>query len=315
MLEVQVTDKSGAPIRGLQKEDFALLDNKQPQSILMFHAFDSEAMPNNPLAQVILVVDAVNTPANSSERNEVRRFLLQNGDKPLPWPVSLVFVSPQGSKMQDVPSRDGNALAALYDQYQTGLRSANLTNAGYWGALERFAISLKALGLVVEHEKTQPGRKLVIWLSSGWPMLERANDDYTNKDALGFFDSITSFSTQMRQARITLYSVDPVGVLNAGTSRNSYYQTFLKGVTEAKESSPANLALQVLAVQTGGRVFASSNGLAAAIGECVADARSFYVVSFNAAKADRTDVYHALEVKVDKPGTTARTRTGYYAQP
>ncbi len=141
-------------------------------------------------------------------------------------------------------------------------------------------MSLKALGLVVEREKTQPGRKLVIWLSSGWPMLEGADNSYTNKDALGFFDSITSFSTQMRQARITLYSVDPVGVRNAGTSQNSYYQAFLKGVTKAKKSSPANLALQVLAVQTGGRVFASSNDLAAAIGECVADARSFYVVSF-----------------------------------
>ena len=126
-------------------------------------------------------------------------------------------------------------------------------------------MSLKALGLVVEREKTQPGRKLVIWLSSGWPMLEGADNSYTNKDALGFFDSITSFSTQMRQARITLYSVDPVGVRNAGTSQNSYYQAFLKGVTKAKKSSPANLALQVLAVQTGGRVFASSNDLAAAI--------------------------------------------------
>ena len=28
-----------------------------------------------------------------------------------------------------------------------------------------------------------------------------------------------------------------------------------------------------------------------------------------------TDEYHTLEVKVDKPGLTARTRTGYYAQP
>ncbi|MFZ1916361.1 MAG: VWA domain-containing protein [Terriglobales bacterium] len=316
-LDVQVTDKSGAPVRGLQKEDFTLLNDKQPQSIASFHAFDTQATPDTPLSQIILVVDAVNTPrdANSTERSEVRKFLLQNGGKPLPWPVSLVLLSELGPKMQDAPSRDGNALAALYDQYQTGLRGANLTNARYWGALERFQISLKGLASIVEHEKTQPGRKLVIWLSSGWPMLEGADNRYTAKDAQGFFDSITSFSTQLRQARITLYSVDPVGVRNAGTSANSYYESFLKGVPNAKKASPADLALQVLAVQGGGRVFASSNSVASAIGDCVADAQSFYVLAFDAAKPDQPNEYHALELKVDKPGATARTRTGYYAQP
>jgi hypothetical protein len=27
------------------------------------------------------------------------------------------------------------------------------------------------------------------------------------------------------------------------------------------------------------------------------------------------DVYHALQITVNKPGVTARTNTGYYAQP
>jgi len=316
LLDVQVTDKSGAPVRGLEKEDFTVLDDKKPQSLLAFHAWDS-ATVTDPLAELVLVVDAVNTPvsANSSERSDVKRFLLQNGSKPLPWPVSLALLTEQGPKMQDAPSRDGNALLSLYDQYETGWRSAHLTNARYWGAVERFSISLKGLGSIVSYEKTRPGRKLVIWLSSGWPLLEGADNRYTNKDALGFFDSITSFSTQLRESRITLYSVDPVGVRNAGTSENTYYQSFLKGVTSPKASSPANLGLKVLATQSGGRVVASSNDVAAAIADCANDAVAFYVVSFAAAKADGPNEYHGLEVKVDKPGASVRTRTGYYAQP
>jgi hypothetical protein len=35
-LDVRVTDKSGTPIRGLQKQDFTLLDDKQPKNILSF---------------------------------------------------------------------------------------------------------------------------------------------------------------------------------------------------------------------------------------------------------------------------------------
>jgi hypothetical protein len=83
-LDVQVTDKSGAPVRGLQKQDFTLLDDKQPTNILSFRAVDSGAGPTaDPPVEVILVVDAVNASfqAVSYERNELKKFLLQNGGK------------------------------------------------------------------------------------------------------------------------------------------------------------------------------------------------------------------------------------------
>jgi hypothetical protein len=51
-LDVQVVDNSGAPVRGLQKQDFALLDDKQPKNILSFHAVDGGAA-SNPYGQII----------------------------------------------------------------------------------------------------------------------------------------------------------------------------------------------------------------------------------------------------------------------
>jgi hypothetical protein len=73
--------------------------------------------------------------------------------------------------------------------------------------------------------------------------------------------------------------------------------------------------LRVLAVQSAGLVLNSTHDLTAAIADCVADADAFYVLSFDAARADHANEYHALGVTVDKPEITARTRTGYYAQP
>jgi hypothetical protein len=73
--------------------------------------------------------------------------------------------------------------------------------------------------------------------------------------------------------------------------------------------------LQVLATQSGGLVLNSTNDLASAIADCVSDANAFYVLSFDAARADHPNEYHALGVTIDKPGLTARTRMGYYAQP
>jgi VWFA-related protein len=119
----------------------------------------------------------------------------------------------------------------------------------------------------------------------------------------------------LRQARITLYNVDPLGVEDTATIRTSYYEEFLKGVTSPSHAVPADLSLQVLAVQSGGRVVNSSNDLTAEIANCAADANAFYVLSFNASPADQANEYHSLVVKVERPDVKVHTRSGYYAQP
>jgi len=314
-LDVQVTDKSGAPVRGLQKQDFTVLDDKRPQNIISFHAEDNGAASTTDPVEVVLVLDAVNTSPISISyvRSELKKFLLQNGGK-LALPTSLLIFTDTETKMENGSSRDGNALAALYDQYETGLRYSNRSQ-GVYGAEERFAMSLKMLTSLVAYEGTQPGRKLMIWFSPGWPMLSGPNIQFSNKNGQYFFDSIVAASSGLRQARITLYSIDPLGMADAGGVQTFYYEEFLKGVASARRAQPGNLALQVLAVQSGGRVLNSTNDVTAAIADCAADADAFYVLSFDAARADRANEYHAVQVTVDKPRIKARTRTGYYAQP
>ena len=312
-LNVQVSDKSGAPVRGLQKEDFTVLDDKRPQNILSFKAVDEPAAA--PPVEIVLVVDAVNASfqAVTYERNELKKFLLQNGGK-LPQPVSLIVFADTGTRVQQGSSRDGNSLASLYDQYETGLRIINRSQ-GFYGAADRFTLSLRTLTSLAAYEAKQPGRKLMIWFSPGWPLLTGPHIEYTRKDEEGFFNSIVALSDQLRAADVTLYSVDPLGLADAGGVRISYYEEFLKGVPFASRAQAADLSLQVLAVQSGGRVLNASNDITGEIAKCTADAEAFYVLSFEAAHADHANEYHAIDVKVDKPGTKARTRTGYYAQP
>jgi VWFA-related protein len=312
-LDVQVSDKSGAPVRGLQKEDFTVLDDKRPQSILSFHAADSGTPADS--VEIVLVIDAVNAgfQSVSYERNEVRKFLLQNGGK-LAQPTSIVFFADAGAKMQDRPSRDGNNLVSLYEQFETGLRTVNRSQ-GFYGAADRLELSLKTLSQLTNYEKARPGRKLVIWFSPGWPLLTGPSIQLTQKDEQHFFQSIVEASTGLRQARITLYSIDPLGLADAGGIRLSYYEQFLKGVSNPTRAQAANLSLQVLCVQSGGRVLNGSNDLTQELATAASDANAFYVLSFEGARADHPDEYHAIEVNLDKPGVKARTRTGYYAQP
>jgi len=137
----------------------------------------------------------------------------------------------------------------------------------------------------------------------------------TSKQQEGIFGNIVALSEGLRGARITLCAVDPLGVEDAAGFQTSLYKEYLKGVKTAGQAQNGNLALQVLADRSGGRVMNSGNDVAGEIATCVGDASAFYVLSFECAAGDGPNEYHALEIKIDKPGLAARTRSGYYAQP
>ena len=321
VLDVVVTDKSGKAVKGLGQNDFTVLDNGHPQTVLSFQASggDEPAATNVQSAEsalrIILLVDEVNTSFTrvAYERDEIKRFLLQNGGK-LAQPMSLAFFTDTDTEIENGTTRDGNALLALFDQHETALRGIR-RSSGFYGAVERFQLSLNTLNSMIAKEATVPGRKMVIWISPGWPILSGPQVDLTDKQRTGLFASITATSTALRQARVTLYNINPEGTDAAGGVQAFYYQEFLKPITAARQVLPGDLSLQVLSVQSGGLVFTASNGITAEIDRCVADADAFYTLTLDPAKAEKPNEYHALVVKVAAPGLTPRTRSGYYVQP
>jgi VWFA-related protein len=345
-LDLQVTDKSGAPVRGLHKEDFTLLENSKAQTIASFHAIEGGfAAKTDPPQELILVIDAVNSPTTAilRERAEVKQFLLRNDGK-LALPTSIISLSSTETRMQG-PSQDGNALAAELDKSGAQV-SAIRAGEGFDGQAERLHRSLKALTSILAYEQKWESRKLMVWFSPAWPQLQHAG--FSNDQRQKLFNSIVAFSTGLRKARITLYAVDPFGVgsdnapsapgrvsinppeqhggrrspnsgdlLGVGNDMlpNAYYEGFLKPVASPQQAEAGNVSLQVLAVQSGGRVVISKNDLAATIANCMADADSFYVLSFEAAPAAHANEYRSLRVNAGAPKLTVRTRAGYYAEP
>jgi VWFA-related protein len=309
-LDVVVAPKSGRPVADLQQQDFTVLDNKTPQTITSFKPVTGR----DANLEVIVVIDAVNADYQtvSIERNEIDKFLRVEGGQ-LAHPTLLAVVTDKGIQILGEFSTDGNALSAELDKEDVGLRDLT-RSAGYYGAAERLQISLKALDQLVASESPRAGRKVMLWVSPGWPLLSGPNTDLDSKEQQQIFRDIVAVSTQLRQARVTLYNVSPLG---AGESvfRASYYEEFLKGVSKPGQVSIGNLALQVLAVQSGGLAFDSTNDIAGALQNCLADTVPYYEISFASAPADKPDEYHQLEIKVAKPGLIARTRRGYYTSP
>ena len=313
-LDVVVADRAGKPVSGLQQQDFVVTDNKKPQRVVSFHAVDGDTSASDPI-QIILLVDEANASFSSIafERDALRKFLGRDGGK-LPVPVSMIFFSDTGTEMQNGTSRDGNALIASFEDHEAKLRTIR-RSTGFYGAVERFQLSLNTLQSIASVEAAKPGRKILIWISPGWPYLSGPRINLSRQEQEGLFHTIVTISTALRHARVTLYSVDPLGTNDAGGFRTFYYEEFLKGVAAPKDAQAGNLSLQVIATQSGGRVFNSNNDLAGLIATAAADASTYYVLSIETPPAEHVNEYHAVEVKTERPGLIVHTRTGYYSQP
>jgi VWFA-related protein len=310
-LDVTVTDSSGQPVPGLSEADFHILDNGQRSTVLSFREVDSGATAD--AAQVIVLIDEVNNSFEgvASERDQITKYLGRNGGH-LPVPISIGLFSDSGVKINQA-TQDGSELISELEKMPIPIHTIDSAMGGN-GTVERYQLSLSTLSHLLAYTARKPGRKLLLWLGPGWPMMSGAHYGSSDGDKHRNWDSIVSFARDLRQSQTTLYSVDSLSS-ERGLPHSVYYQNFLKPVTSAKDADSGNLALPVLAVQSGGRVLNGTNDLAGEIATCVAEADAYYTIGIQVSPSETVNDYHSLGVKLGKSGLTARTSAGYYNQP
>ena len=246
--------------------------------------------------------------------SEIDKVLKADGGH-LTQPVALAFLTDSGIQLQEAFTTDGNALSVSLNQYKLGLHTV-LRTGGIYSAEERFKLSLDAMFQLATREATRPGRKLIVWVSPGWPLFSGpgAEEQMDAKQQQQIFNDVVRLSGLMREGRVTLYSADPLGDADFA-GRAFRWESFTKGLAKSKDSDYGNLALQVIAAQSGGLVMTTSNDLAGEIRRSIDDANAYYEISFVPTLGDQPHQYHSLQVKVGQAGLTARTRQGYYSQP
>ncbi len=309
-INVSVADSKDAPVAGLTRNDFSLFDNKKPARILAFKTLGSAQTPDRP-SEMIIVIDAINLEFQyvAYTREQVDGFLRSN-EGHLAQPTSIYVVTDTGVSVMGAPTTDGNALAQTFKQYQSGLR--DLRRDGVYAAYELFSMSVQKFMDIIGTVSDQPGRKLVIWIGPGWPMLAGpAVLEPARKAQQQYFDTIVRLSTVMRQSQVTLDSVSG-GLPNAYTY---YYESYVKGVKSVNDALIPDLSEKVIAAQSGGIVIPPDFGLGINLAKCVNLSSIVYQISFDAPPTEKTDQFHSLEVRVDRPGVKVYTNTGYYDQP
>ena len=105
----------------------------------------------------------------ATERDQIVKYLGRNGGR-LPIPISIALFSDSGVKL-DQPTQDGNVLISELEKMPIPMHTINSAMGGK-GSVERYQLSLETLEPpACLHGAQKPGRKLLLWIGPGWPML------------------------------------------------------------------------------------------------------------------------------------------------
>ena len=171
--------------------------------------------------------------------------------------------------------------------------------------------------------------------SRGDPVvLTFAPDKISPNDRKLIFNTVYWISTLLQRARVTLdvFSVGQgedalpgleitqtqaaaAGLQTRTIPFSDAWKLFLADEPSPRQTSMMDLYKKVIAVQSGGRVWPPKKDLANQINECIADAGTYYTMTFGPPPTSDADQYRALKVKLSQRGLTAYTSAAYYDQP
>ncbi len=283
---------------------------------------------------VAIVMDDWNIPFDDLDiimnARAVGRYLV---DALNPSDVAAVVFPQQAGKTQDFTTDRQKLIAAIdkFDPPEVKWIEARPQGMGPMGGdmLQRFAPSLMrsdcarsqptipTLDTVVTRLAAVPNRrKTVILVSVGIPL-----SFMETRSCPGELTSIMKDTfRRAQQANVNIHSIDPAGF--------DGYQRYLqnpirRGGRPAERTMPMGAAegaarvrrdfLEITANHTGARAIVNTDDLSYEIDRLMVEASSYYLVGYQTSNGQPDGKFRRIEVKVNKPGLTVRTRSGFYA--
>jgi VWFA-related protein len=318
ILDAVVTDKNGAAVTGLTRNDFVIREDNAPQEIQSFDAVATGTSSEDATPHTILLVDELNTHFEDMAytRYSVNRLLHHDGVK-LQQPTALYILSNDGLHVLQNYTRDPDLIDAALRSHKAIL-PWRLQHNFYLG-MERINISMTALQQIAIASTGTPGHKNIVWISPGLPIFSMLQMSAGGEKDL--FDAIRHLSDQLLKARISIYSIDPRGIQArfspvSFAQNNFAYSAYLNGLNQANDAAFGNLAIQTLATQTGGHAFYGRNDVDREIATSLSDGNTYYTLTYSPSNKNFQGEFRKLKITVvNRPDLKVQTRDGYYAIP
>jgi len=148
--------------------------------------------------------------------------------------------------------------------------------------------------VIADHLAAVPGRKILIWVSAGFPLnIDSSGVDRAMRSEGDYATQIARAIQKLNNADVAVYPIDARGL----TASPSAYDTIW--------------TMKEFALRTGGLAWYSRNDLDVGIRNDLDDIRFSYTIGFSPPEEAKYGS-HKVRVKVRRPGVTLRYREGYY---
>ncbi len=314
VLDMVVTDKQGNVVTDLTKDQFHVTEAGDPETILNFETagahtvepamtIDSTADLDRlaPRAPVnIILLDEFNTRFEDMAfaRYSLKQWLKKQPDK-LDTPTMLLSVSLEKFEVVRDYTQNKQAILDALDHHFSAF-PWQAQNYAWRG--ERYALAFQTLQRVAEATVGHVGHKNMIWIGRGFPAINFADFPVDTESRINSVVQLTV--NRLRDARVTLYTIDPAGL--------QVYNTYGRAA-EFNDPFGGNYQFAKLATATGGQALYGRNDVDAEIGTTIRDGSSFYTLTYRPANDSRDPTkFRKIVVTVDRPGMTVTTRKGYF---
>ncbi len=341
-VSIVVHDKKGQPVADLTKEDFVLYDKGQEQQIRFF-AKETSLPPAVPKGLAPGIVSNRVTPGANGSTQQL---------SVVPTALTVILIDGLNTKFADVQ----NAEQALVE-FMAEVRPSDpvivygLTDSlrllrpeapqGMPDLLKRFLMqasaaipldqqrrvltTLDALRTIAGNVAGIPGRKNLVWLTDGFPVLSGLTPSgRMGRNFQNYQQDVQRTVQVLDNVNVAIYPVDARGVIGtfdmSPSTAPSTRTRSRRGAAAMDAAAKQDIFLSEgtmtdVAERTGGRAFMNSNDLTGFIRQAVADTRISYAIAYSPTHDQWDGRFREIKVKVKRPGLEVRTRKGYYAFP
>ena len=334
-LDVSVLDQARRPVRGLTPADFTVLEDGRPQNVAVFSAVD---IPDVEAPMVPWVRDIAPDVKSNQDLRERRLFLILLDDAAIqadpyalrnvksiargvidrlhPSDLAAVVFMRDNRNSQDFTSDRARLLAAV-DRYSVGFRDMGGMNGLY------FQMSVDVVRRAVEVLKSLPDRrKAMVYIGQGVPVdlataaapvlvqgLPAEGGKPSNVSARGeMADLAYRMSLAFRdaaRANVNVYTFDACGLRVEKVPMGPIAPTCIPGLEVDY--------VENVAAATGGRAVVNTGDFDPGLNQLFIENGSYYLLGYQSTNPAHDGKTRRIEVRVNRPGVTVRTRNGYEA--